>query len=163
MYKCNDCIKLTKDYLKNLNYREQALKNIDLDIKELETELADVPISISKYSTEPNGGTSELNAVESMTYSRDKKADELRALKRSREKLSNHLSKMKYSIQCLSEDEQNLLELIYDKRLTLMLAGEKLGYSERTCARRLNDAVTSLASMFFGSNAYEAVYFIRQQ
>lgn len=161
MYKYNDCISLTRDYLKNLSYREQALKNIEVDITELEKELDGVPVKIAKYSEAPGGGTSELNEVELQASLREKRSRELSELKASKSRLENHIKKIKASLACLPADARELITLVYVDRLSYARAGEQLGMSERTCRRRGLGIVSELASIFFGASAYEPVYFMR--
>ena len=64
MYKSNDCIKLTRQHLRNYKYYVTALENITEDIKCLELELRGQGIKATEYGSIPGGGGSELNVTE---------------------------------------------------------------------------------------------------
>ena len=160
MYKANDYIKLTKNYLETLVYLEQALKNIDTDIKETEQELRDIPVSTSKISSEPSGA-SELTTVENLSYLRNHKTEILIRLKLKRSQIANHITKIHTSIEMLEPDERNTVKMVYLEGMKLIRIAEVINLSERSCRRRVRSAVEHLAIMLFGVSAKEDIFFIQ--
>ena len=63
MYRHNDYVKLTKDYLRNYPYYKQAVENMTDDIEEIKVRLADESPKTPSYGLETGGGHSELNAT----------------------------------------------------------------------------------------------------
>ena len=145
MYQSNDYMKLTKEYLKNMRYHEQALRNLRTDAATLEYEL----------------NSTGQSSIEKQSYVRDLKRQDLARVQTSIVRLENHLQKMRESIHQLSRDEQEILGLIYMHRLTAIEAGERVGLCERSVHRHVRSAVENLAAMIFGSVALDDINFVR--
>lgn len=160
MYKTNDYIKLTRNYLETLVYLEQALKNIDTDILETEQELHDIPIATTKLSLEP-GGASELTTVERLSYLRNHKAENLIKLKIKRGQIATHITKLHTSIEKLEPDERDTVKMAYLEGMKLIRISEIINLSERSCRRRVRSAIEHLAIMLFGASAKEDIFFIQ--
>lgn len=148
MYQSNDYLKLTKEYLKNMRYHEQALKNLRADAATLKHELS-------------NENLLSSSSAEKQDYVRDLKRQDLIRLENSILRLDNHLQKMRESLHQLSHDEQEILDLIYDKRYTAIYAGECVGLCERSVHRHVRAAVGNLAVMLFGTAALDEISFVR--
>lgn len=161
MYQSNDYLKLTKEYLKNLSYHEQALKNIKADTKALEYELSNITLPGVQYSDEPRGGSPELSSVEKQAYVRDLKRQELTRLNVSAVRLEQHIHKVHDSVAMLPEEERVVIDLMYGEKLTAVVIGEQIGLCERSVHRRLRSAIGNLAVMLFGPVAAEDISFVR--
>ena len=61
-YCYNDYLKLTKEYLRSLNYYREAEKNLSGEIEDIGRELDGVSIRSANAGSEVHGGGSELNA-----------------------------------------------------------------------------------------------------
>jgi RNA polymerase sigma factor (sigma-70 family) len=160
MFRSNDCIKLTKDYLKNYSYRQQAVRNIELDMQDLNRELADVSVRAVDYRPSTSSGASELNGTEQQAHVRALQEQEVKALQVNRRRLQTHLEKMENSLGRLPDDEQKILRKHYIEHYTYAEIGEELGLSERSCQRKANEATRSLAIMLFHDYAEQDVFFI---
>ena len=160
MFRSNDCIKLTKDYLKNYSYRQQAVRNIELDMQDLNRELADVSVRAVDYRPSTGSGVPELNGTEQQAHVRALQEQEIKALQINRRRLLTHLEKMESSLCRLPEDEQKVLKKHYVEHYTYAEIGEELGLSERSCQRKANEATRSLAIMLFHDYAEQDVFFI---
>lgn len=161
MYQSNDYVKLTRGYLKNLVFNEQALRNINADIETLNYELNSISLPGVKYSDEPRGGSPELSSVEQQAYVRDLKREELGRLEVSKAKLETHLRKMNASISQLGSEEQTMLDMFYKQKLSASSIGLEIGLCERSVHRRIHMAVRNLAAMLFGEVATEDISFVR--
>lgn len=160
MFRSNDCIKLTKDYLKNYSYRQQAVRNIELDMQDFNHELADVSVRAVNYRPSTSSGASELNGTEQQAHLRTLQEQEVKALQVNRRRLQTHLEKMESSLGRLPDDEQKILKKHYIEHYTYAEIGEELGLSERSCQRKANEATRSLATMLFHDYAEQDVFFI---
>lgn len=160
MFRSNDCIKLTKDYLKNYSYRQQAVRNIELDMQDLSRELADVSVRAVDYRPSTSSGAPELNGTEQQAHVRVLQEQEVKALQVNRRRLQTHLEKMESSLCRLPDDEQKILKKHYIEHHTYAEIGEELGLSERSCQRKANEATRSLAIMLFHDYAEQDVFFI---
>lgn len=160
MFKSNDCIKLTKDYLKNFSYRQQAVKNIELDMQDLSRALADVSIKAVDYRPATGSGVSELTGAEQLAHIRSLQEQEICLLRINRRRLMTHLEKMESSLERLPEDERVILKKHYVEHYTFAEIGEAIGLSERSCQRKANEATRSLAIMLFHDYAEQDVFFI---
>lgn len=161
MYTSNDCVKLTKEYLKNLSYREQALSNLETDISELEGEIKSISVRSSCISGMPKATGADMTSVERQYFALEEQTKQLNELKVNHQRLANHLQKLHDSIERLPQEQRDLLGFVYRDKYTLAFAGDKLGFSERTCSRKLGMAVQGLAGMLFGACARESLYFIK--
>lgn len=160
MFRSNDCIRLTKDYLKNYSYRQQAVRNIELDMQDLNHELADVSVRAVDYRPSTSSGAPELNGIEQQAHVRALQEQEVKALQVNRRRLQTHLEKMESSLGRLPDDEQKILKKHYIEHYTYAEIGEEMGLSERSCQRKANEATRSLAIMLFHDYAEQDVFFI---
>ena len=93
MYKSNDCIKLTKQHLRNYKYYVTALENITEDIKCVELELQNQGIKATRYGSIPGGG-SELSTTEQAAELRIKLTQEKEDLIQKRKELQRQVNKI---------------------------------------------------------------------
>lgn len=145
MYQSNDYLKLTKEYLKNMRYHEQALRNLRTDASTLEYEL----------------NCAAQSSIEKQSYVRDLKRQDLMRVQTSIIRLENHLQKMRESIHQLSREEQEIIDLVFIRRLTAIETGERVGLCERSVHRHVRSAIENLAAMIFGSVALDDIHFVR--
>ncbi|MBR2215979.1 MAG: hypothetical protein IJ849_09505 [Selenomonadaceae bacterium] len=161
MYKYNDYLKLTKDYLRNYPYYKQAVKSITEDITDIRERLALESPKTAKYSTESGGGYSELNGVEQAANKRmwlERRCDELQENRRA---LQRQTEKVDAAVNALSTEEQKIIQLFYFEGLTHQALAERIHLSERSSRRRVKKATDSIALMLFGLDAQKTFFFIR--
>lgn len=160
MYCSNDYLRLTREYLKNMAYREQALANLKMDIGELESEVNGISVKSSSLSDMPKSQDGEAS-VERQYFILEEQKRQLSQLRTNSARLENHLRKLHGSMGRLPDDQQDVLRLVYLKGCTIAYAGSQLGLSERSCSRKLSTAVQTLAEMLFGACSRESIYFVK--
>lgn len=158
-YHYNDYVKLTREYLRNLVYYVEAVKNLNAEIEDIENELGSVSIK-SPGMSEGGGGTPELNTVEQAAADREELVDKYQELVFERAKLRNQIDKVKSAVSKLPDDEHEAIKLFYFDRMDYSGMMRIRNYSRRTCQRRVLDATRSIALMLFGERAKKHVAFI---
>ena len=158
-YHYNDYIKLTREYLRNLVYYGEAVKNLTAKIDDIEKELGGVSIKSPRLN-EAGGGTPELNTVEQTVADRAELAAKYQELTIERAKLQNQIGKVKSAVAKLPDDEREAVQLFFFDRLGYDGMARVRHYSRRTCQRRVLDATRSIALMMFGERANKRVIFI---
>lgn len=158
MYKSNDCIKLTKQHLRNYKYYVTALENITEDIKCKELELQDQSIKATDYGS-VHGGGSELNTTEQAAELRIKLAQEKENLIQTRKELQRQVSKIDKSMAKLPDEEREIVNLFYIQKMSYDNLSQHTHYGERKNRRLLREAEQHLAIMFYGIKADEDVFF----
>lgn len=159
MIYCNDYIKLTKNYLRNIGYYQIAVANMTDDIKEMEESLRDVPTKIASYEQNP-GGNSELNGVEAETERRQK--ERLRYEEQTQElhKLQRQVQKLERCIDNLPKEEKEAICLFYVHKLSYGDMMDSLHISHSTCRRRITNGTRAVAIMLFGDKADRQIQFV---
>jgi RNA polymerase sigma factor (sigma-70 family) len=161
MFRNNDYIKLTRDYLRNIGYYRIAVANMGTDIKDLESRMRDVPIKIADYGAEPpGGGSGELNGVERAAESKLEVAEDYKRKSAELKQLSRQIDRLENCISNLPEEEQKAVKLFYIDRLNYGELACAMGWSERTVRRRVNSGTRSVAVMLFGQKAEKTVQFV---
>jgi len=152
MIYCNDYIRLTKGYLRNMVYYQVAISNMKEDLKEMEDSLGDAKIA----SYEPNpGGQNELNGVES----RADKAIRYKEQAKQVQKLERQVRKIERCIDKLPADQKDAVKMYYLYRQSYDEMVSSLHISHSTCRRRVNGGTKAVAMMLFGERAGEQIQF----
>lgn len=156
----NDYIKLTKDYLKNYVYYQQAIKNLEADINDRELELKSESVKIANYSAEASG-ESELNSTERAADSRIVLEKEKASMIKDLERVRKQLTKIDEAIGLLPTDEQEAVKMFYVDRLNYRAMSDRNHFSERWCKKKVNAGTKAIAFMIFGTRAEENVLFVQ--
>lgn len=160
MYKYNDYLKLTKDYLKNFAYYRQAINSISEDIEDIRKQLATESIKAPAYGSDTSGGFNELNGIERAAENRIRLTKVSEELQENCRVLERQMKKVTAAINTLPEDERQAVQMYYMDRMTYGVISEKLHLSERSCKRRISKATRSIAFMLFGLTANRNVFFV---
>lgn len=161
MFRNNDYIKLTRDYLRNIGYYRIAVANMNSDIKDLESQMQDVPVKITDYGPMPGGGGgAELNGVERAAESQIMAEDDYLRKTSEMKQLSRQIDRLETCIDNLPPDEQKAVKLFYIDRLSYGELAGAMGWSERTVRRRVNSGTRAVAVMLFGPKAEKTVQFV---
>ena len=158
MYKSNDCIKLTKQHLRNYKYYVTALEDITEDIKCVELELQNQGIKTTEYGSIPGGG-SELSTTEQAAELRIRLTQEKEDLIQKRKELQRQVNKIDRSMAKLPEEEREIVNLFYIQRMNYDNLSQHTHYGERRNRKMLREAEQHLAIMFYGIKADEDVFF----
>ena len=158
MYKSNDCIKLTKQHLRNYKYYVTALENITEDIKCIELELQNQGIKATEYGNIPGGG-SELSTTEQAAELRIRLTQEKEDLIQKRKELQRQVNKIDRSMAKLPEEEREIVNLFYIQHMSYDGLSQHTHYGERRNRKMLREAEQHLAIMFYGIKADEDVFF----
>ena len=161
MYKHNDYLKLTKDYLRNYPYYKQAVKSITEDIREIQTRLAQVAPKIASYSSDPGGGYKELNGVEQVADKRIWLERQCEELQENRRALQIQMDKVDMAMNKLSTEDREIVQLFYFDRLTHRALAQRVCLSERSSKRHVQKATDSIALMLFGLDTQKDIFFLR--
>lgn len=153
MIYCNDYIKLTKGYLRNLVYYQVAVSNMNDDLEEIRKTLGDA--KIASYETNP-GGASELNGVEAKA----EKALQYREKLEQMRKLQVQVEKLERSIEKLPDSEREAVRMFYIYRQSYEEIMQSLHISHSTCRRRISNGTRNVSVMLFGDKALEQVKFV---
>lgn len=160
-YCYNDYLKLTKEYLRSLNYYREAEKNLSGEIEDIGRELDGVSIRSANAGSEVHGGGSELNGVEREAETRMHLENQYAELLMERSQLQKQIGKLERAIGTLPQDEKEAVELFFCNRMSYADISVTMSYSERTCRRHVSNATKSIAFMLFGDRANRRVEFIQ--
>lgn len=152
MIYCNDYIRLTKGYLRNMVYYQVAISNMKEDLKEMEDSLGDA--KIASYEANP-GGQNELNGVEA----RADKAIRYKEQAKQVQKLERQVQKIERCIDKLPADQKDAVKMYYLYRQSYDEMVSSLHISHSTCRRRVNGGTKAVAMMLFGERAGEQIQF----
>lgn len=152
MIYCNDYIRLTKGYLRNMVYYQVAISNMKEDLKEMEDSLGDA--KIASYEANP-GGQNELNGVES----RADKSIRYKEQAKQVHKLERQVQKIERCIDKLPADQKDAVKMYYLYRQSYDEMVSSLHISHSTCRRRVNGGTKAVAMMLFGERAGEQIQF----
>lgn len=160
--KYNDFIRLTKSYLRELDYYRQSVAILREKHDELSTKLKIIGAKIPAYA-ETVSGHSELTQVEAES---EKRIEQEKALMRCTEDLTSlekHIRRIEMCIDTLDDNEQEALKLYYRDKMTYSQLAMRLLWSERTCMRRVKEATKHIALMLFGEKSKESVLFLEDR
>ena len=160
MYKYNDYLKLTKEYLKNFAYYRQAISSISEDIEDIRRQLATESIKAPAYGSDTGGGFNELNGIERAAENRIRLTRVSEELQENCRVLQRQMKKVTAAIETLPEDERQAIQMYYMDRMNYGTMSEKLHLSERSCKRRISKATRSIAFMLFGLATQRDVFFV---
>ena len=160
MFRNNDYVKLTRDYLRNIGYYRIAVANLDADINALVRKINEVAIKIPDYGPALGGGSSELNGVESAVETKLGAEEDLQSKADDRKKLHKLIGRLESCIEHLPSDEQKAVRLFYIDRLNYGELACAMGWSERTVRRRVHAGTQAVAVMLFGLKADKSIQFV---
>ena len=158
-YHYNDYIKLTREYLRNLVYYAEAVKNLTGEIEDIEKELGGISIK-SPGLEGVGGGSPELNTVEQAVDDRVRLADRYQRLVFERARLQQQIDKVQSAVGKLPDEEREAVRMFYFDRLGYRCMARARHDSERTCRRRVYSATNSIAFMLFGERSERNIAFI---
>ena len=161
-YCYNDYLKLTKEYLRSLNYYREAEKNLSASLTDINVELGSVSIKSSNATNdEVHGASLGLNSVERAAAYRINLENRYTEIIRERNLLRKHIDKLTRAINTLPPAEQEVIKLFFADCMSYTKISETLNYSERTIKRRMHNAIRSIAVMLFGDRANRRMEFIQ--
>lgn len=155
----NDYVRLTKDYIKEMDLYEVHEKIIVARKKDLEESIKDVSTKIVKYEQNP-GGSSELTTVEAETAKRLEWEKKLKQCDNELKTLRQHINRVKKCMEGLTQEEQEMLRLHYCVGATYEEMSDLMGWSPRTCKRRIHDIRDKVSLMLFGDKMKASYRFI---
>ena len=160
-YCYNDYLKLTKEYLRSLNYYREAEKNLSASLTDIDVELGGVSIKSANAADEIHGVSSELTSVERAAAYRINLENRYTEIIRERNLLRKHIDKLTRAINTLPPAEQEVIKLFFADCMSYTKISETLNYSERTIKRRMHNAIRSIAVILFGDRANRRMEFIQ--
>lgn len=161
MYKHNDYLKLTKDYLRNYPYYKQAVKSISDDIKDIQTRLSYESPKITTYGENTGGGYKELNGTEQAAEKRIWLERQCEELRENRRQLQTQIDKVDTAMSKLSTEDREIVELFYFDKLTHRNLAQRIYISERSSKRHVQKATEGIALMLFGIDTQRNIFFLR--
>lgn len=161
MYKHNDYVKLTREYLRNYPYYKQAVKSITEDIAEIREQLAVESPKTAKYGADTGGDYSELNSTEQAAHKRMRLEYRQAELQDNCRALRLQMYKVEDAVNRLPDEDIEIVKLFYFDRLPHQDLARRLCLSERSSKRRVKKATETIAFMLFGLDAKKPLFFIR--
>ena len=160
--KYNDFIRLTKSYLREIDYYRQSVIMLQDRSEEMRTKLEAISAKIPAYS-ESVSGHSELTQVEAEA---GKRIEQERCLQRCLDdlrSLNRHIERIEACIDTLDTREQEMVTLYYRQKMTYEELAERIGWSPRTCMRRVQEATRHIALMLFGEKSKDNILFLEDR
>lgn len=150
----SDYIETTRSYLKRYSQFKVTIANLNDDIEAYEHAIElDIAAPISKYDSQPGGGTPELNAVEQLAAKHEKIMDMIHKNKESIRNIERILHKVDRAINELKPDDRFLIKGHFiDHRSWGDLSAEKF-FTEKWARERSRKAIKEMAFMIFGDKA----------
>ncbi len=130
--------------LYNYKAMQAEIKNIDLELKELENEY----VGCGSISYEEKAApTNKFNSsVENEVINKNSTPEEL---KRKKHKLEIQLEKVDNALETLSEDEMYLVELRYFKKLQFKVIAERIDRNEMYCVCLKSKIIKKLIPLIY--------------
>lgn len=155
-----ESIKQIKDYLHKYRRMNTRLANIEDEIATIKAILADVSVAISRYGTEPGGGSSELNAVESAANQRLKVSQRLHELERERLELSGLLTRIDRALDMLDDRDRYIVKAHYIDGMRWQDIAMHCYYSEHGVRNRAYRALSAISDMVSSGDMYQVKLWI---
>ena len=159
-YKYNDYIRMAKGYLRNYIQHQQAVKTITEEIEDIRRELAGKAGKLTaSYSAQAGGGFQELNGTESAA---DRCIDlrvRIAELYSYRREIVEHLERMDRAVLHMTEEERQMVRLVFYDRKSYRDIAEEIHSSERSCQRCVSRIAEKVAEAMFGELARKEVKF----
>ncbi len=160
MYKYNDYLRITREYLRSYIQHQQAVKILTDDIDDIRGELSGKCGKMTaSYSGQPGGGFQELTGPERTVDTHVNLRVRIAELYAYRRDVMEHLESMDRAIRSLTEEEQQMVKYFFHERKSYKDIAETLNLSERSCQRRVSHIVRQVAKSIFGALASEEVKF----
>ena len=160
MYKYNDYLRITREYLRNYIQHQQAVKTLTDDIEDLRKELSDTAgKTTASYSAQAGGAYQELTGTERMADTRMNLRVRIAELYAYRHDVIEHLERMDQAIRSLELEEKKMVELFFYERKSYKEISESINLSERSCQRRVGSIVQQVAKVVFGELANKEIKF----
>ncbi|MDP4147374.1 MAG: sigma factor-like helix-turn-helix DNA-binding protein [Bacillota bacterium] len=128
-----------KESLEGYIYYEQAIENIDLNIKEIEYEILGTPGISGQEQTSKSNSFHSVTEDQAITLITKKTA--LQTLLKKKEIM---ISKIDNALESLTDEEKNVIKLFYIEHRTWQDISCRLNYSERTCRYRRESALKKM-------------------
>lgn len=160
--KYNDFIRLTKSYLREIDYYRQSVVMLKDKSEEISTKLEGISAKIPAYA-ETISGHSELTQVEAETSKRIELEKSLTHCLDDLNGLKRHINRLESCIDTLDGREQEMIRLYYREKMTYEELAERIGWSSRTCMRRVQDATRHIALMLFGEKSKDNILFLEDK
>lgn len=160
MYRHNDYLNLTREYLRKYPCYQQAVQSISEDIHDIQVRLSSESVKTPSYG-DTGGGYAELNGTEQAADRRlwlERQCEELQANRRA---LQVQLGKVDAAMDKLSAEDRELVQLFYFSRLSHQELSRKFFISERSSKRHVRRATDTIALMLFGLDTQRDVFFLR--
>ena len=160
MYKYNDYLRITREYLRSYIQHQQAIKTLTDDIDDIRGELSGRTGKMTpSYDAQAGGSYQELTGTERTADTCINLRVRIAELYSYRKDVMDHLERMDMAIRALTEEERRLVELFFYERKSYKDIAEALNLSERSCQRRVGYIVRQVAKSMFGELASEEVKF----
>lgn len=160
IYKHNDYITLTKNYLREYMSLKSAERNLLETIDGIDLELQDVSVKAAAYGAEQAGGVKELTDTEQAAEKRLYLAHRRWELIQYWRRVSSLCKRIDTALTSLPPEERQLIQLYYFGRVGYTEISRIMHSSERSCRRQVQQVTTQVASMLFGPFAKEQVMFV---
>ncbi len=152
----NDYIRMTKFYVRNINYFRVALDNLRMRSREFSEELngyEDIPSPVVAYKERTSKGAAELTNVEAATEKRLSKTAQLKRIEYEIVRLEGFMSRMERALSRLPDEDKKLLQDFVIDRRNADAVAYNLHLSRRTLFRKRDEIMEKMALMLFGPKA----------
>ena len=154
MQEYNDYVTATREYLKRYREFEATVANLREEVTAQEALLKiETAAPIAKYGTEPSGGSSELNAVESAAARKIAIENKIERLTREADNINRVLRKVDRALDALPDQEKQLVKGYYIDKKSWRDLSIELYITEKWASSCGNKGVKRLARMIFGNEA----------
>ncbi len=160
IYKHNDYITLTKNYLREYMSLKSAERNLLETIDGIDLELQDVSVKAAAYGAEQAGGVKELTDTEQAAAKRLYLSRRRWELVQYWRRTSNFCKRMSLALDALSPEERQMVDLYYFDRISYLEMSCITHTSERSCRRQIQQITSRLAVILFGPFAKEQIMFV---
>lgn len=160
LYKHNDYLTLTKNYLREYMPLKLAEHNLLETIDGIDLELQDVSVKAAAYGTDPGGGAKELTATEQAAAERIRLAHRRWELVQYWRRIYSFCKRMDTALASLSPEDKRLVQLYYFDRIGYAEISRITYTSERSCRRQIQQITSRLAVTLFGPFARDKIMFV---
>lgn len=145
---------LVRQYLLDYKTMEAAIAAWARERADLESDLATVPVAVSRYGDEPGGGTGELNVVERQAQMRLQDRERLAEIEQDTKDLSRIMTRVKNAVDSLEAESQTIVWRHYVHGDSWYDIAAAMHYSTTAVKQRGYRAIGCLALIIFGNKAH---------
>lgn len=156
MKEYNDYVGLTKRYLKSYSQLKITVENLTEEIEAQKNLLQGESVAISRYDSQPGGGSSELselNATEAAASRRIKIEQQISTMKKDKEEIERLLRKINRALEGLNDADKALVIGYYIDGYSWQQLSQQNYCSEKWVRDKGNKALKEIAFMIFGGVA----------